>query len=184
VEPWDAGALSPGAGLRCPACAAAVRPDAPWCTLCYQDLRPAEPEVAVVVPTAPAVPGELAEPVVPAWLSMPTGGPYRGGVLDPLTAPAEALGLPAARASARAVVGDPACWPCGSCGSWNAFDLSACSGCGTSFLAGVRDGEGPLLELPVVGDLTALSRGQRLGLAAAVVLAVIVMTVVLSLIFS
>lgn len=30
---------------RCPCCAALVRPGAPWCTLCYADLRPApEPE--------------------------------------------------------------------------------------------------------------------------------------------
>ena len=28
-------------GAACPACGAALRPDAPWCTLCFADLRPA-----------------------------------------------------------------------------------------------------------------------------------------------
>ena len=36
---------------RCPACAAAVRPDAPWCTQCWLDLRtPAPAPVPVDVP--------------------------------------------------------------------------------------------------------------------------------------
>jgi hypothetical protein len=29
---------------HCPQCAASIRPDADWCTLCYADLRPAPPE--------------------------------------------------------------------------------------------------------------------------------------------
>ena len=54
VEDPYADLLSPAAVMRCPACAAALRPGAPWCTLCYADLRtpiikPAtdEPEVGL-----------------------------------------------------------------------------------------------------------------------------------------
>ncbi len=38
----------------CPRCKARYRPDAPWCTQCYLDLRPAAPlpEVAERVPAA------------------------------------------------------------------------------------------------------------------------------------
>ncbi len=56
--------------------------------------------------------------------------------------------------------------------------------CGSAFLAGLREAEGPLLKLPGVGDLTKLSRGQRLGLAAGVVLAISVPTALLGLVFS
>jgi hypothetical protein len=54
---------------RCPRCAALVRPEAPWCTLCYADLRPApepepEPEHApeLSVPEAVLAPTVLAAP--------------------------------------------------------------------------------------------------------------------------
>ena len=194
VDQWDV--LTPAADLRCPACAAAVRPEAPWCTLCYHDLRPADP----VVVARPVV---VVEPSVVAGSPGVAGTdlgcePYGGEVLDPLTAPAEALGLPAGRVVAggaavgrgpagRVVAGGAAVgrglagrsWPCTACGQGNAFDLSACAGCGAGFLAGVREGEAPLLDLPLVGDLTALSRAQRIWLAAGVVLAFIAMTVVL-----
>jgi hypothetical protein len=143
-----------------------VSAGAPWCTLCYHDLRPT-PAVAVA-----------SEASAPAF--------------DPLTAPAEALGLPSPReavpparealpvgaASAPASV-----WPCAACGAPNSYAVSVCGACGTGFLAGLRESEGPLLELPVVGDLTALSRGQRLGLAALVVLAVIALTALVTLLF-
>ncbi|MGI8537277.1 MAG: hypothetical protein ACR2K2_12480 [Mycobacteriales bacterium] len=133
--------LLTAADRRCPSCAAAVRPEAPWCTLCYTDLR--------------------EEPASPA--------------LDPLTAPAEALGLPPAPGRS---------WPCTACGASNPYSVCACAACGTGFLAGLRESEGPLLEVPVIGDLTALSRGQRLGLAAGVVLAVIALTALVTLLFS
>lgn len=101
---------------------------------------------------------------------------------DPLTAPAEALGLPSALApGAAAAVGSASVWPCAACGAANSYAVSVCGACGTGFLAGLRESEGPLLELPVVGDLTTLSRGQRLGLAAVVVLAVIALTALVTL---
>ena len=143
---------------RCPHCRASVRPGAPWCTLCHADLRPAPEPVAEPVAAAPA---PLA-PVVRA--------------LDPLTAPAPALGLPPKP-------GDEPTWPCATCGAANPIAANACTSCGAGFLAGLRESEAPLLELPGVGDLTKMSRGQRLGIAFGVVLAFVALTALLGLIF-
>jgi len=151
---------------RCPACAAALRPGAPWCTLCYADLRP-----------APETPAE------------PAPAPVRQPRFDPLTAPVEMLGLPGRHAVADSLgpVVDPpptagaAWWPCSACGTGNPLIESVCSACGTGFLAGVREAEGPLLLVPGVGDLAALSRAQRLGMAASVVLMVSLVTAILAL---
>ena len=154
---------------RCPACAATLRPDAPWCTLCYADLRPA-PALAPAPAPAPA----LAPTQLPARLA-PIPAAYADLDLDPLTAPLDALtGRPAPVAS----------WPCATCGAANDLTHSACAGCGAGFLAGLREAEGPLLELPVVGDLGALSRAQRLGLAAGVVLVVMALVALLGVLFS
>ena len=145
---------------RCPECAATLRPDAPWCTLCYADLRPAP------APAPPPPPVARLAPIPAAYAALD---------LDPLTAPLEALtGRSAPVAS----------WPCATCGAANDLTYSACAGCGAGFLAGLREAEGPLLELPVVGDLGALSRAQRLGLAAGVVLAVITLVALLGVLFS
>jgi len=151
---------------RCPACAAALRPGAPWCTLCYADLRPA-PEPAPALAPAPA----------------------RQPRFDPLTAPAEVLGLPGRHAAADGLgpaAGPPptaaaAWWPCSACGTGNPLTESVCSACGTGFLAGVREAEGPLLLVPGVGDLAALSRTQRLGMAAGLVVMVSLITAILAL---
>ena len=51
----------------------------------------------------------------------------------------------------------------------NALAADACVACGAGFLAALRLADGPVLELPVVGDLGRLSRGQRLGAAAGLV---------------
>ena len=56
---------APGAVLeQCPHCRGAVKPDAPWCTQCWTDLRPAPPPPPVVeAPAAAApvpVPGQTA----------------------------------------------------------------------------------------------------------------------------
>ncbi len=42
---------------RCPGCGAAVRPDASWCSLCYQDLRP---EPLLVTAQGSTVPADAA----------------------------------------------------------------------------------------------------------------------------
>jgi hypothetical protein len=145
---------------RCPACGAAVRIGDPWCTLCYADLRP----------PAPVEPEPVPEPVAdpPAYSpSTAVRGP------DPLTAPLEAVTSP--------VLGPS--WPCSGCGTVNPMARDVCSACGRHFLAGVREDEAPILELPVVGDITQLTRGHRFAIAGGVVLAFILLTVVLGLIF-
>lgn len=156
------GDLTAVVDARCPSCAASLRPGAPWCTLCYADLRPAP------APTPDPVP----EPV----LAVPPSASYGVPAADPLSAPLAGPAGPTA--------GPDPTWPCTTCGAANPLTLSACAGCGAGFLAGLRDTDGPLLELPVVGDLGALSRGQRLGLAAGVVLAVVALVALLGLLSS
>jgi RNA polymerase subunit RPABC4/transcription elongation factor Spt4 len=149
---------------RCPHCRAAVRPGAPWCTLCHADLR-----------AAPA--------------------PAPAPAFDPLTAPAPELGLPAAHtppaptppasttgpASPTGPGGAEACWPCTRCGAAVPLAVDACPSCGAGFLAGLREAEAPLLELPGVGDLTRRSRGTRMLLAFGVVLLVVALTALVGL---
>ncbi|HWG94610.1 MAG TPA: hypothetical protein VNU66_10335, partial [Mycobacteriales bacterium] len=125
-------------------CRGAVRPDAPWCTQCWADLRPApEPEPEQPEPAPAAAPA----------------GPRHG-------AP-EHLPVPGAPAAAT---GEAPGWPCGTCGAVNGLDLDACAACGAGFLTALRAEEPPLLVLPGVGDVTRLGRGQRLALAAGVAL--------------
>jgi hypothetical protein len=82
--------------------------------------------------------------------------------------------------SSAAPAVDPT-WPCATCGAANPLTAGACAACGAGFLSGLREAEGPLLELPGVGDLTRLSRGQRMALAFGVVLVVIALTALLGL---
>ena len=179
----DPTVLTQPEATRCPSCAATLRPDAPWCTLCYADLRPAQAMAQAPAPTqAPAPAPSPAQAMAPALAPpppvarlAPTPAAYAPLDLNPLTVPLEALtGQPAPVAS----------WPCATCGAANDLTHSACAGCGAGFLAGLREAEGPLLELPVVGDLGALSRAQRLGLAAGVVLAVIALVALVGVLFS
>lgn len=167
--------LSPADQTRCPSCAAALRPGAPWCSLCFADLRPAEPEPFTAPPT---VEYGLVEPDPLAVRVAGLGWPetHRGASTTPAVS---TLPLPAAPATVAETR-----WPCTACETFTSLSETVCAGCGTGFLAGLRESEGPLLELPGVGDLTVLSRGQRLGLAAGVVLAVLVLTALVSLISS
>ena len=71
-------------------------------------------------------------------------------------------------------------WPCSSCGTPNSFDRDTCVKCGTGFLATAHE-SGPLLELPVVGDITRLSRAQRLALVAGVVFLFVLLTLAIGL---
>ena len=73
-------------------------------------------------------------------------------------------------------------WPCTACEALNPLDEDVCGSCGSPFLSGVRDAEPPLLALPGVGDVAALSRAQRLGLGSALVLVVVVLTALLALV--
>ena len=167
---------------RCPKCGAAVRVGDPWCTLCYADLRPPAPEPEPAPPPSapePGVPGVPGVPAVPHPM-LPESGPGVPPGFDPLTAPLE--GVTAAAPATGAVPVEGPSWPCSSCGAVNPMASDVCAACGRHFLAGVRD-ESPLLELPVVGDITRLGRGQRIAVAFGVVLAVVVLTMLLGLIF-
>lgn len=150
---------SSGTPLRCPACSASVRPGAPWCTQCYADLRP---PAAASSPAAPAAPS--AAPSLPP--------------AAPATSPAAPV------PAQRLLPGDEPVWPCASCSTPNPITLDTCATCGAGFLAALRTTEEPLLVLPVVGDLGALSRGQRLGLAAGVVVLVVLLTALLGFLLS
>ena len=134
-----------------------MRPDAPWCTLCYADLR--APVVPPPVVPPPVVPAPVVAAPEPDALPGPLDGPP-AGALPP--------------------VGRPT-WPCTVCGTANSLDLDICAGCGAGFMAAARD-DTPLLELPVVGDITRLGRGQRFALAGGVVLAIVLLTFVIGLI--
>jgi Double zinc ribbon len=140
--------------VSCPSCGAALRPDATWCSLCFHDLR------------APAAPPEPEEQVV-----------------DPLTSPLLDVALPRQPRPAPApapepvvpepVVSEPvgAVWPCSRCGTVNELGSPLCTACGAGFLAGASDK--PELVLPGVGNLHAMSRGQRAGLAFGLLLVVL-----------
>ena len=147
---------------RCPKCGAAVRFGDPWCTLCYADLRPPA--------ASPAQPPPIADP--PAYTSPPVAA------TDPLTAPIETVSSPAA-----SPVTGPS-WPCAACGTVNPMADDTCSACGRHFLAGLREDQAALLELPVLGDITRLGRGQRFAVAMGAVFAFVLLTVLLGLLFS
>ncbi|MBC7375742.1 MAG: hypothetical protein H7323_17265 [Frankiales bacterium] len=104
--------------------------------------------------------------------------------VDPLTGPLEALAVPDPTSEPTPEASTEPTWPCATCGAANALTLMACAGCDAGFLSGLREAEGSLLELPFVGDLGALPRAQRLGLAAGAVGAVLVLVLLLGLLFS
>ena len=161
VEPVPNAARTAG----CPSCGAMLRPDAPWCTLCYADLRPAP-----VVAPAP-LPASAPVVIVPR-------ASYGAPAVDPLTAAlSTVVGEPVGDAAA-----DPVAWPCTACGYANSLERDTCLECGAGFLAAVRDAQRPTLVLPVVGDLTRMSRPRRLGLAAAAVLLLLLPIALLSLV--
>jgi hypothetical protein len=66
----------------------------------------------------------------------------------------------------------------------NPLAESACSACGAGFLAGLRETEGPLLELPGLGDLTQMGRGQRMMIALGAVLAFLALIALLGVLTS
>jgi hypothetical protein len=133
----------------CPACGASVRVDAPWCSLCHADLRPA-PE------PPPALPDAALDPLTAPLLDL-----VLPRAVQPLPVAEEPVPVPASEAF----------WPCARCQSPNAITATSCTVCGFGFLGSP---ERVSLVLPVVGDLTRLSRAQLVGLAVAVVAAVLV----------
>ena len=140
---------------RCHACGAAVTPGAPWCTLCYADLR--EPAVA------PAVAEPAALPPDP--------------ILD---APLAPVAAPAAAAGGVAVATAPRGWPCMACGAVMSLDEDACTQCGRPFLPSEAT---PSLNLPVVGNVGRLDKTQRVVLMVVGVVLVTLACVVLAFLF-
>lgn len=151
----------------CPSCGAGLRPDAPWCTLCYTDLRP-----------KPA-----PEPVAPA----PTAA-YRAPVGDPLTQPLHEFLPPATSLALPALVevspSPEPTWPCVHCSAPNPMTSTICSVCGSAFLASEKNDSTPLLVVPGVGDIGRLSRAQRIGLALGAVTAVLLPLAVITLLLT
>jgi hypothetical protein len=137
-----------------------VRADAGWCTLCFAVLKDASDEVH----DAPVE--ELTTPVQDISARFdPLGAP-----LDQVVA-LEPEGRHVAPTHVPAPVDAEPTWPCTVCGVANALSLTACADCGSAFLAAAADSRG--VTLPLVGDLNALSRTQRLVGAVVLVLAFI-----------
>jgi hypothetical protein len=169
-------------GSRCPACGAATPETVPWCSLCYADLRPV-PAAAVPAPrhvatedNPTAVTGRLEDPAA-----------------DPLTAPISTLlelptvptvPIEAVEAAGEQLPGvvepvlDAATWPCSRCGAHVPLALDACDECGAGFLAGAIPP--PTMSVPIVGDVSRLSKAQRFGLAAGLAAGIIVVFLALA----
>jgi hypothetical protein len=161
---------------RCPACGASVLDGAPWCTLCYADLRaPAAtpaPEPAAQAPVAQQPAPGPAPLTSPAPAALPGTGV---DLLDP------ALDAPVAAATHTAF--GPATWPCTACGAAVELEHDACPVCTTPFLAGADPAAA--VDIPLVGSLRPLTatKSSRVWLMIGGTVAVsVVLTVVLSLI--
>ena len=144
---------------RCPACGASVALDAPWCTLCYADLRaPAPASEPAPVPEPVAV---AAGPAVDALGVIPPAPLPAGTVLTP----DPHLDAPITKA-ADIRLAEPG-WPCRNCGTVVAMAEDNCPQCHTPFLAPEDFVE---VTLPGVGNVRKLDTKTRtfLGLAGAV----------------
>ena len=140
---------------RCPGCHAAVTPGAPWCTLCYTDLRaPAQPEPE---PQPEPQPAQYAA-------AMSAAGPRSAAVLppDPILDAPIAQAAPIAR---RELAG----WPC-SCGTVVPLADDVCGNCGRTFLPTEATIN---VSLPGIGNVSTMDRGQK-----------IVLTIVISLVIT
>ena len=144
---------------RCPSCAAAVRPDASWCGLCYADLRPPAPAAPVQTAPAPVVPTQ-GPPTADAAVNAPVTLVADPPAADPFTDP-----VAAASPGVVPVVPTPSGWPCARCGELVPFTDDECPDCHARFL------ESPLPG----GDRTLLDRlpqGQRKASTAFMVMLV------------
>lgn len=127
---------------RCPSCAAAVRKDADWCTLCYTDLRSAPAPVQRAPYPHPSTP--------PARAAAPLAASVAAAASDALHAPYEHVlaavyggGAPSGLADAPAMdpsepPANPVGWPCSQCGELNDFERLTCSACTAPFGAALH----------------------------------------------
>jgi hypothetical protein len=135
---------------RCPACGASVAPGAPWCTLCYADLRPA-PEPAPQ-PAPEPQPAMAGGPAYDALGVLPPAPLPAGTVLPP----DPHLDAPVLR-SADVRLAEPS-WPCRSCGIRVAMSEDNCPKCHAPFLEPEDTVD---LTLPVVGNVRRLDTKMR-----------------------
>jgi hypothetical protein len=73
---------------------------------------------------------------------------------------------------------DTASWPCPHCRAWVAMSLDSCPDCGAGFLSGATETVGT--RLPLVGDMSTFSAGQRLLIGAGISIVLMVIFVVLA----
>jgi len=140
---------------------------APWCTLCYTNLRaPAVAPASVAEVTIPQPSGVHAAPSAP-----PSSAATSLDLLDPQ------LDLPVATAAAARR--GPATWPCATCGASVDLDQDACAECGSPFLAGVDPA--PALAIPLVGPIRplAVSKSSKIWLVVGGAFAVCVLLMVM-----
>lgn len=168
---------------RCPACGASVALGAPWCTLCYADLRP-----------APAPQPQPAAASVAAPVAAPAAGAPRPmvdalGIIPPEPVTANSVGLaaelppdphldaPIMKASDIRLA-EPG-WPCRHCGTVVAMSEDNCPQCHTPFLEPEDVVE---VSLPVVGNVRRLDGKMRMIVGLVGALAIMVVLVVVALI--
>lgn len=154
--------------ISCPSCGAALREGAPWCTLCYADLRP--PAQRPVLPTPTTAPPTAA-------YGPPAGDPLTQPLIDFLPPVQREAPLAAAEQAPVEAVLPGSGWPCSACGVTNSLASPRCAGCGAAFLAAAESR--PSFALPLVGDISRYSRSQRLTGAVGVVLLVLLVVAVL-----
>ena len=146
-----------------------MRPDAPWCTQCFFDLRAPEPAPEPVRHSAP--------------VTAPPTAAYGAPAPDPLTAP---LAVLTGEQTVPGQVGaeEPErTWPCSSCQTENGYDLDECSACGTGFLDGIHEGDVSLV-IPGVGDIAQMTRNKAMGLAFAGIGVVMLLVLVIGFLLS
>ena len=192
---------------RCPRCAGAVRDAAPWCTQCYLPLDASRPAgrgaphgVSEASPPAVDSPSQQYDAPLPPDSSgrlrvdsSPEHDSPWQRYDDPL--PPDSSGRPrvdsspehdSPRQQQAVVEPSPAAvprgdrgWPCTACGHDNRWEDPGCADCGQPFLSGLT-GQTPGLVLPGVGELSRLRRGQRVAVAAGVLLVGVVLLLLLS----
>ena len=165
--------------VRCPSCSAHVAPSATWCGQCYTSLasEPVKPArgplnsgtaLQVVAHGAVAVLAELPPP--------PPGPP--GSIPPPPAPPA-----PPGQEPGRLTLGKPP-WPCVRCETVNPYSANKCTTCGQGFLDGLAE---PSMSLPLVGDLSDLSRASKVkigvGVSIGLCLVILVLLTVAGLFF-
>lgn len=145
-----------------------MKPGAPWCTLCYTDLRPAPAKLVAarvsVYAGAPGAPGYADALAELSALSEPAA-PYQPVAVGPELIDAE----PSAAAEVPEVAGaseqSVPTWPCLGCGAAVVLTEPACPVCGGGFLQGMAE-QSLEAELPglskLVGRYQRLSKGERI----------------------